>query len=185
MYYSDFNSPIGSIALLSDGNALCGLHFEDKSKARRASFKTPEKNASDIFEAAKRFLTSYFSGGNPDLKSLPLKLSGTEFQIKILRCISEIPYGEVAGYGEIAKIAAADSETGKMSAQAVGNAIGKNPIAVIVPCHRVIGSDGSLTGYAGGLHRKLELLRLENADDAKCFFFSKAELPAKFYENFD
>lgn len=113
-----------------------------------------------IFDDAKRWLDSYFSGTEPDI-IMPLHLIGTDFQKKVWNILREIPYGKTVTYKEIAEILSQETGRKNMSAQAVGGAVGRNPIAVIVPCHRVIGTDGSLCGYAGGIERKGALLRLE------------------------
>ena len=147
----------------SDGNALTGLWFE-RQKYFGADFPKEkivyEQKALPIFGETIRWLDLYFSGKEPDF--LPeLSLNGTEFRKEVWKLLLEIPYGETVTYGEIAGKIAKKKGLLTMSAQAVGGAVGHNPISILVPCHRVVGSDGSLTGYAGGLDKKLALLTLE------------------------
>ena len=120
-----------------------------------------------IFKKTEKWLDSYFRGENPSVKNLDLNLQGTEFRLKVWNLLKEIPYGEVVSYGDIAKKISSD-----MSSQAVGGAVGHNPISIIVPCHRVVGFDGKLTGYAGGLENKIKLLKLEGVKirDLKVIF---------------
>ena len=141
-------SPIGDIALFSDGSALTGLRFVDNQSL--------EGNVDAlVFDAAVRWLDQFFAGGIPDFEP-PLRMIGTPFQQSVWRELMNIPYGQTATYGDIAR------RIGCRSAQAVGGAVGRNPIAIIVPCHRVVGADGSLTGYAYGLEIKQQLLQLEH-----------------------
>ena len=121
---------------------------------------TEISGAEAVFERTKKWLDSYFSGHNPDFTP-PICLKGTSFQEDVWEILKRIPYGKVISYGAIARQIAEKRGLKRMSAQAVGGAVGRNPIAIIVPCHRVIGSDGSLTGYAGGLDKKTKLLRIE------------------------
>ena len=113
----------------------------------------------------KKLLDIYFSGVEPDFQ-IPIHLEGTDFQMCVWEMLCTIPYGETTTYGAIAKQIAHDRGISKMSSQAVGNAIGRNPVSVIVPCHRVIGAKGNLTGYAGGIERKAELLKIEQNQNA-------------------
>ena len=123
-----------------------------------------EKSDSAI-EKTKEWLSVYFSGIEPNFTP-PLKIEGTDFMKVVLKILCSVPFGEIITYGELAKKTAAALGKQKMSAQAIGNAVSRNPISIIVPCHRVIGSDGSLTGYAGGLERKEWLLRNEGFSSA-------------------
>lgn len=116
-----------------------------------------------MFAEAKRWLDIYFSGKEPDF-SVPLHFTGTEFQNEVWELLLAIPYGQTTTYGELARRIAGKRGVKHMSAQAVGGAIGHNNISVIVPCHRVVGTNGSLTGYAGGIDKKVKLLELEKAD---------------------
>ena len=161
IYTAHYNSPLGGITLTSDGMALTGLYFDgerdfpDLSPARKKDLP--------VFGEVMRWLDLYFAGKEPDF-SPALNPTGTAFQMSVWAILRTIPYGETTNYGAIAK--RLEKKTGKrMSAQAVGGAVGRNPISIIVPCHRVIGANGSLTGYAGGLDKKEYLLELEGAID--------------------
>ena len=166
MYYSTtYLSPAGMITLASDGEALAGLWFAgQKYFGGSLSGRMTEKDTLPVFLLAKSWLSRYFSGEKPRPEELPLAPRGTEFQKMIWQLLCNIPYGQVTTYGELAKKAAKRMGRDSMSAQAVGSAVGHNPISVIIPCHRVLGKDGSLTGYAGGTDRKARLLKLEGAD---------------------
>ena len=154
MYFSkNYTSKLGEMQILSDGKNIRGLHFIGQKHFPK-NLKTDHHDLA-IFDRVTNWLDDYFNGLNPKI-NFKIAPDGTDFQLKVWGMLSEIPYGNVVSYGEIAsKI----SKT--MSAQAVGGAVGKNPIAIIIPCHRVIGSDGNLTGYAAGLDKKVELLKLE------------------------
>lgn len=156
MYYStDYDSPLGEMIIASDGEAVCGVWFKGQ---RHFNSSITDKMRDDdlaIFKKVKIWFDSYFRGENPEI-DFELKPEGSEFRQKVWKMLSEIPYGETVTYGEIAL-----EISPTMSAQAVGGAVGHNPIAILIPCHRVIGSNGKLTGYAGGLDRKIELLKLE------------------------
>lgn len=155
-YGSHYRSSLGGILLLADDIGLTGLWFENE-KNFKAAYEEKETAA---ITAAGKWLDSYFSGQEPDFEP-PLHLVGTDFQLEVWEILRTIPYGQTTTYGQIAKQIADRHGLPKMSAQAVGGAVGRNKISIIVPCHRVIGADGSLTGYAGGLEKKVELLRLE------------------------
>ena len=151
-----YNSPLGGMTLTSDGTALTALDFDDTGDCIRGIQKDLP-----VFEETLHWLDLYFSGKVPDFLP-PLAPIGTAFQQMVWEMLRAIPYGETTTYGRIAaQIAAARG--GRMSAQAVGGAVGRNPISILIPCHRVIGADGSLTGYAGGMVRKEFLLRLEGS----------------------
>ncbi len=156
-YINYYNSPIGKIILGSNGCSLVGLWFENAKYF--GSTLTSETQVKDlpIFKETQNWLDIYFSGKNPDFTP-NLKLEGSEFQMAVWNILKDIPYGETTTYGEIAKIIAEQKGIKKISAQAVGGAVGHNPISIIIPCHRVIGKNGSLTGYAGGIDLKKFLL---------------------------
>jgi methylated-DNA-[protein]-cysteine S-methyltransferase len=148
--------------LSSDGDHLTGAWFEgEKYFADTLAADRTESSDLPLLKAATEWLAEYFAAKRPNAGALPLAPQGGEFRQSVWRALLEIPYGEVLTYGGIAK------RTGCKSAQAVGGAIGHNPISIIIPCHRVVGANGSLTGYAGGVDRKLKLLELENADVAR------------------
>lgn len=172
-YIKQIPSPMGSITLASDGENITGLWLENQKY-----FKETLKKASvaeedlPIFTAAKNWLTRYFDGEKPKISELPLAPAGSVFRQEVWRLLCEIPYGEVTTYGDIAKKIAKNLKKEKMSAQAVGGAVGHNPISIIIPCHRVVGRNGSLTGYAGGIDKKIQLLTLEGVD-MEAFFVPK------------
>ncbi len=165
-YISKYESPIGNILLAADEIGLIGLWFEgQKHYARHLDGEYEEKEIS-TFTNAKEWLDIYFSGREPNFKP-PCHPLGTSFQTAVWEILVSIPYGETVTYGEIAKILAEKKGTRRMSAQAVGSAVGKNAISIIVPCHRVIGANGNLTGYAGGIEKKTALLKFEKVDTEK------------------
>ena len=153
MYYCYLDTPIGELLLAGDDDALCLVSFPEGSMRR-----DPEPDwiyNEKPFAAARQQLTEYFAGERRDF-DLPLRLDGTEFQLSVLQALQQIPYGETTSYADIAE------RIGRPKAvRAVGAANGRNPIPIIVPCHRVIGSHGDLTGFGGGLDTKEALLRLE------------------------
>ena len=155
MYSTHYSSPIGEILIASDGEAICGLWFFGQ-KHFPSSDNFIQNDDLAIFKDVKRWLDEYFNGSKPEIK-FRLRPEGSEFRVKVWRILSEIPYGETMTYGEIAR-----KISPTMSAQAVGGAVGCNPISILIPCHRVLGKNGELTGYAGGLDRKVELLKIEN-----------------------
>ena len=158
LYTDSLASALGEILLVSDGKALCGLYFEGQ-KYYPALPEAKEEPSLPVFQSARDWLKRYFAGEKPEA-DLPLRAAGTDFQRAVWALLSEIPYGATVTYGELADTLSA--QRGRpCSARAVGAAVGRNPISVIVPCHRVLGVGGALTGYAGGLARKRALLRLE------------------------
>lgn len=159
-YINTYASPLGNIILAADGIGLTGLWFEGQKYFGLYLDKDHEEKELPIFTEAKKWLNIYFSGHEPDFK-LPLHFIGTPFQNGVWEILYSIPYGKTMTYGEIAKTLAKRKGIRQMSAQAVGGAVGRNEISIIVPCHRVVGTDGSLTGYAGGLDKKIALLKLE------------------------
>ncbi len=162
-YTCSYPSPLGKITLASDGTALTGLWLDgQKYFAATLPPKHVEK-ALPVFDQTVRWLDIYFRGQEPNFTP-PLVLSGTPFRRAVAEILLTIPYGRTITYGEIANRIAKQQGLAAMSAQAIGGAVGHNPISIIVPCHRVVGSDGSLTGYAGGIDKKLQLLRLEGMD---------------------
>ena len=160
MFYStDYFSPIGEMIIVSDGEAICGVWFYgQKHFLSSIDEDIAENDELAIFDEVKEWFDDYFRGLSPEI-NFKLKPFGTDFRMKVWKILGEIPYGQTITYGEIASIL-----SDGMSAQAVGGAVGHNPIAILIPCHRVVGADGRLTGYAGGLERKMELLRLEKID---------------------
>ena len=163
MHYTNrYHSPLGTILLAADDTGLTGLWFEGQKYFAQGLDKETEEKEFSVFQTARRWLDVYFSGQAPDFQ-VPLHFQGTAFQKEVWEILLSIPYGETTTYGAIAKQLAAKRGLPHLSAQAVGSAVGHNKISIIVPCHRVIGADGSLTGYAGGIWRKEKLLALEQA----------------------
>ena len=159
LYTSHYASPLGGMTLVSDGTALVGLYFDGQKYAAQGLDATRTQKNLLIFEEVCRWLDVYFSGRKPDFTP-PTAPAGTAFQQSVWEILRTIPYGQTVTYGAIAR--RIEQNTGcRMSAQAVGGAVGRNPISILIPCHRVIGADGSLTGYAGGLDKKAYLLRIE------------------------
>ena len=162
-YITHYQSPLGGITISSDGTSLTGLWFDgQKYFASKLGADYTEKDL-PVFTEAKRWLDIYFSGREPDFTP-PLALNGSTFRMAVWQILQNIPYGQTITYGDIARQLAAQTGKAKMSAQAVGGAVGHNPTSIIVPCHRVIGAGGSLTGYAGGIDKKVQLLELEGID---------------------
>lgn len=162
IYTSIYNSPIGKITLASDGHNLVGAWIEgQKYFAQSIKKSTFENNSLPVFEKTIVWLDKYFAGLQPDIKDLPLAPEGSEFRQAVWKILCEIPYGAVTTYGKIAQQIASQKGITRMSAQAIGSAVGHNPISIIIPCHRVIGTNGNLTGYAGGIDLKIKLLKHE------------------------
>lgn len=158
------------MTLASCGEYLIGVWLEgQKYFAASVQEKMIENDNLQVFKDAKNWLDRYFAKQKPDIKELPLAPIGNEFRQAVWKILCEIPYGEVTTYGEIAKKIAKIMNKSAMSAQAVGGAVGKNPVSIIIPCHRVVGTNGSLTGYAGGIDIKVKLLEHEGADMSKMF----------------
>ena len=158
-----YQSPLGGITLASDGEALTGLWFDgQKHFAATLSANTSENPDLPVFRQTRLWLDSYFGGEIPDFTP-KLRRLGSDFRKQVWQKLLKIPYGHTATYGEIARAIARENGLERMSALAVGNAVGHNPLALIIPCHRVLGSDGSLTGYAAGTDKKAFLLELEKS----------------------
>ena len=160
-YICHYASPLGNILLACDGTHLTGLWFEDQKYFAEKLDKNCKETDCFLFQQTRMWLDTYFAGKEPAI-SLPIRLNGTAFQNQVWQILSSIPYGQTITYGQIARMIAKQRGISHMSAQAVGGAVGHNPISIIVPCHRVLGADGSLTGYAGGIERKIALLKLES-----------------------
>ncbi len=167
-YTQHYDSPLGGILLAADDVGLTGLWFDgQKYFARGLSNERIEQETSVLAEA-KRWLDIYFTGKEPDFTP-PLHPIGSAFRRSVWEILLQIPYGQTTTYGEIARQLAKKQGLERMSAQAVGGAVGHNEISIIIPCHRVVGADGSLTGYAGGIGKKEALLELERADMRRFF----------------
>ncbi|MCM1003526.1 MAG: methylated-DNA--[protein]-cysteine S-methyltransferase [Candidatus Gastranaerophilales bacterium] len=161
-YKTAYSSPVGNIVMASDGNSLTGLWFEgQKYFAATIGEDVLENNDLNIFSKTKNWLDRYFQGRQPEISELLLNPFGNSFRQRVWQILCEIPYGSTMTYGEIAQIIARENGKQSMSAQAVGGAVGHNPISIIIPCHRVVGANGKLTGYAGGIEKKIKLLMHE------------------------
>lgn len=160
IYIQQYKSPLGSITMAADEKALTGLWFDGQKYFGETLPSEVEKKELPVFTQAKEWLDIYFQGKEPGFTP-PLNLSGTPFRREIWNILLSIPYGQNMTYGQIADVIARQKGLSRMSAQAVGNAVGHNPVSLIVPCHRVVGGKGQLTGYAGGVDRKEKLLALE------------------------
>ena len=161
-------SPLGDLIMESNGQSLTGLWFSDQSCFDQEAVKGKENRTLAVFEETKKWLDLYFTGKQPDF--LPqILLNGSEFRKAVWEILLTIPYGETVTYKEIADRIAQQKGLEKMSAQAVGGAVGHNPVAILVPCHRVVGAKGNLTGYGGGMDRKIKLLELEKHDMTQFF----------------
>lgn len=172
IYTSKYTSPLGGILLAADEVGLRGLWFVgQKYFARDLPDERTERETPALSEA-KRWLDLYFGGQEPDFLP-PLHPVGMPFRQAVWEILLRIPYGKTVTYGEISKQLAEKMGLERMSAQAVGGAVGHNKISIIIPCHRVVGSNGSLTGYAGGINRKIKLLELERADMSRFFIPKK------------
>ena len=160
MFESRLHSPLGEVRLRSDGESLTGLWFVGQVNDAKEISDLEIKNDLPIFGQVESWLESYFSGKQTSI-TIPLQPKGTSFQQRVWQILQEISYGKTMTYGEIAQRIAKEKGVETFSAQAVGQAVGKNPISILIPCHRVLGKNGALTGYAGGVHRKEQLLRIE------------------------
>ena len=173
-YKTDYTSPIGGITLGSDGKNIVGLWQEgQKHFAYTVAEEMYRKDDLSVFIKTKDWLNRYFCGKKPKISELPLAPAGGEFRQEVWKILCEIPYGDIMTYGEIAQRIAKKRGVKCMSSQAIGGAVGHNPISIIIPCHRVVGTNGSLTGYAGGLDKKIKLLRIEGVDMSKLYRPSK------------
>ena len=162
IYTYHYTSPLGIITLAGNGESLTGLWFDGQKYFPHKLISESIESKLPIFTQTCNWLDIYFSGRIPDFTP-PISLNTTLFRKAVYDILLTIPYGQTMAYGEIANIIAEQNGVERMSAQAVGGAVGHNPVSIIIPCHRVVGADGSLTGYAGGLNKKIELLKLEKA----------------------
>lgn len=165
-FISKYKSPVGEITIASNGEMLTGLWLDGQKNFADTLLENYEEKDLPVFEQTKKWLDIYFSGKAPDFTP-PLDMGGiSPFRKRVWEIMLEIPFGQTSTYGKIAKQIA--EETGKkVSAQAVGGAVGHNSISLVIPCHRVVGTNGGLTGYAGGIDKKIKLLRLEGVDVSK------------------
>lgn len=164
-YIHRYDSPLGGITMASDGEAITGLWFEGQRYYADTLDTDHEEKALPVFAQADRWLNIYFSGKAPDFTP-PIQMKATSFRKAVWEIMLTIPFGQTMTYGEIAERIAKQSGS-RTSARAVGGAVGHNAISLIIPCHRVVGSNGSLTGYAGGIDKKVKLLALEQVESKR------------------
>jgi methylated-DNA-[protein]-cysteine S-methyltransferase len=170
-YRTTYASPVGLLTIAGDGENITGLWIENQKYFGSIPDGETQVNDLPVFQKTREWLDIYFSGKEPDFM-VPLQAKGSAFREAVWEILRTIPYGGVLTYGEIAK--RLEISSGKrVSAQAVGGAVGHNPISIMIPCHRVVGTNGSLTGYAGGIGKKVWLLKLEGADMQHLFVPSK------------
>lgn len=164
IYTAKYASPIGELMLAGDGNNITGLWIiGQKYYALTLAPEAKENQELSLFKTAYAWLNDYFKDKKPVISDLPIAPAGSVFRQAVWKSLCDIPYGTTTTYGAVATLIATKIHT-NVSARAVGGAVGHNPISIIIPCHRVIGASGSLTGYAGGIDKKIELLKLENTD---------------------
>ena len=168
-YKTEYKSPLGIITICCDEDEkVVGLFFKNqKYFTDNIDGKITENNNLKIFVTVKSWLDKYFAGKKPNIKEIPIKFIGNNFRKSVWKILYKIPYGKTLTYGDIAKQIAKQKNITKMSAQAIGGAVGHNPISIIVPCHRVVGKNGKLTGYAAGINKKKKLLELEQVNMVK------------------
>ncbi|MBC8529788.1 methylated-DNA--[protein]-cysteine S-methyltransferase [Christensenellaceae bacterium NSJ-44] len=162
-YIAHAASPLGEITLSSDGEALTGLWFDGQKYFGATLDEGAQARELPVFAQTRRWLEVYFAGREPAFIP-PLRPAGSPFRQAVWQVMAQIPYGQTRTYGQLAQIIGRQRGLARFSAQAVGGAVGHNPISILLPCHRVVGADGSLTGYAGGVGRKAALLELEGTD---------------------
>lgn len=167
-YTHHYHSPLGKITLASDGKALTGLWFDGQKYFGSTLTEKQEEKELAVFLQTEEWLNIYFSGKEPDFTP-PLTMKTTSFRKDVWEILRTIPFGKTMTYKEIGEKIAKQRGLARMSAQAVGGAVGHNPISLIIPCHRVVGTDGSLTGYAGGMDKKAKLLMMEKAGHPALF----------------
>lgn len=161
IYYSEYESPLGTVIMLSEGAALTGLHMLERNRYVDTTLSVSERNdCLGVFSETRLWLDQYFSGDRPVIMP-KMKLKGTVFQKLVWETLLSVPYGSVTTYGQIAKVIAERMGRRTMSAQVIGNAVGRNPIMILVPCHRVVKADGSIGGFSAGVERKRWLLEHE------------------------
>ena len=171
MYCSTkYSSPVGMLTIASDGKNIVGLWIDgQKYFGESIPENMVKKDDLPVFDSARNWLDRYFNGERPEAAELPLRPMGSSFRQEVWNMLCDIPYGKIITYGEIAETIAAKRGLNNMSGQAVGGAVGHNPVSIIIPCHRVVGTGGSLTGYAGGIDIKVKLLEHEGVDMSKLF----------------
>lgn len=171
-YITEYHSPIGTLTIAGDGTHITGLWTQGQKYFAAAVGAEAVKEPLAVFDRTADWLDRYFAGQAPKM-DIPLAPEGSAFRKEVWRILCGIPYGQLLTYGVIARQVARKKGIASMSAQAVGGAVGHNPISILIPCHRVVGANGSLTGYAGGIERKIELLKLEKSEIGHLFIPAK------------
>lgn len=174
-YIYHYHSPLGGITISSNGSEITGLWFDGQKYFGDTLPRDYEEKDLPVFEETEKWLDIYFSGKVPDFTP-PLKMETTAFRKAVWEILLTIPFGQTMTYGGIADMLAKQRGIARMSARAVGGAAGHNPISLIIPCHRVVGANGSLTGYAGGMERKVQLLTIEQIDISALFVPKKGTI---------
>ncbi len=170
LFFCRYPSPVGGLTLACDAQHLVGLWLEgQKYFADTVDGELVEQPDAPVLKLTREWLDAYFAGKRPDISALSLAPAGSAFRQMVWKLLCAIPYGQCRTYGEIARQVAAATHKTQMSSQAVGGAVGHNPISIIIPCHRVVGANGNLTGYAGGIAKKLLLLQREGVDTSRFF----------------
>ena len=178
IYRTDYESPLGRVTLASDGESIVGLWLEGRKYfGDTVNGEMHREDRLAIFAKTRDWLDRYFRGEKPAIAEILLAPAGNRFRQEVWKILCDIPYGEVMTYGAIARMIAERLGREKMSAQAVGGAVGHNPVSIIIPCHRVVGANGSLTGYAGGIRTKIRLLEHEKVDMTGLFVPEKSTAP--------
>lgn len=167
-YRQSYDSPLGKIFLHSDGETLTGVWFDGSRDAKKHAQESEEKPLA-VFDETRRWLDIYFGGRQPDFTPAYRPRGLTPFRAEVVEIMLRIPFGTTVTYGDIAREVAKRHGLARMSAQAVGGAVGWNPVCIIIPCHRVVGTNGSLTGYGGGIQNKVALLAHEGNDMSQFF----------------
>lgn len=171
-YACKYISPIGTLTVLSDGKNITGLWIKNMPCSKNTEIIEVDAEDLPVLKKTREWLDCYFTGEEPDFMP-PIKTEGTKFRQFVWQMLCEIPYGKVVTYGEIAKEMAYQTGKAKMSAQAVGGAVGSNPVSILIPCHRVVGAKGNLTGYGSGLDVKVRLMQFEGMDMSRFFMPSE------------
>ena len=161
-FFCQFPSPMGNMTMTSDGDSITGLWFDGQKYTNNTICQTLENKVLPVFDKTIQWLVQYFSGHQPDF-DLPVCINTTPFRKSVLEMVKTIPYGETRSYGEISKLLSLKMKEKVVCPRAVAGAIAHNPIIIVIPCHRVIGANGQLTGFAAGIDRKIQLLDLEKA----------------------
>ena len=164
LYAIGYDAPVGPLWVVSDATHLRGVWMQGQKYFADRLSESPQAREVPVLAQARAWLDAYFAGQRPAVDALPLAPEGSAFRQQVWQLLCDIPYGETTTYGALAQALAAHTGQARVSAQAVGGAVGHNPLSIIVPCHRVVGRDGSLTGYAGGLDKKIQLLTHEGVD---------------------